>query len=158
MDRKMDKDMRTAFWRAFHASPVIMMRLANIPGHAEPMTAQLDQDAHHAIWFYTRRNNRIASGGAATGEVATLQHEVFASLSGVLVEETDAAVRAQHWSNAVEAWFPEGLGDREVVMLRFDIEDAEVWTAHLGVKGAFRLLTGKPIDQESAGEHAVGSV
>lgn len=158
MEREMDQDIRATFWRSFHNSPVIMMRLMNTDGHAEPMTAQLDQDAHHAIWFFAKRSNRIARGGKAMGQVATIQHDVFACLSGTLVEETDAATRAAHWSNAVESWFPSGKSDPEVVMLRFDIEDAEVWTAHIGVKGAFQLLTGRPIDQESAGEHAVGTV
>lgn len=158
MERTMDKDIRTTFWRAFHKSPVIMMRLMNSNGHAEPMTAQLDQDAHHTIWFYTKRNNRIAAGGKAMGQIATIQHDVFACISGTLVEETDAAVCAKHWSNAVESWFPGGMSDPDVVMLRFDIDDAEVWTAHVGVKGAFQLLTGRPIDPESAGEHAVGTV
>jgi general stress protein 26 len=158
MERKLDKDIRATFWRAFHTSPVVMMRLVNSTDHPEPMTAQLDRDAHHAIWFYTRRNNRIAAGGRATGEVATFQHEVFASLSGTLSEETDPGVRERHWSNAIEAWFPDGMNDPDVIMLRFDIDDAEVWTAHIGVKGTFRLLTGKPIDQGSAGEHAVGNV
>ena len=158
MEKPMDKETRSTFWNAFHASPVVMIRLTGSTDHAEPMTAQLDKDAHHAIWFYTRRNNRIAGGGKAMGQVATIRHEVFACMSGTLVEETDEAIRDKHWSNAVEAWFPNGKTDPDVVMLRFDIEDAEVWTAHIGVQGAFNLLTGRPIDQAKAGDHALGTV
>ena len=43
-------------------------------------------------------------------------------------------------------------------MLRFDIDDAEIWTAHIGVQGAFSLLTGRPIDQAKAGDHALGAI
>lgn len=158
MKKPTEADIRTTFWKAFQPSPVIMIRLVNTADHAEPMTAQLDRDAHHAIWFYAKRDNRIAGGGKAIGQVATINHEVFASLSGTLVEETDQAVREKHWSNAVEAWFPEGKNDPSVIMLRYEIDDAEVWTSHLGARGAFRLLTGKPIDQDKAGDHMVGAV
>lgn len=154
----MDHDIRDTFWKAFSASPFIMIRLEGSSEHAEPMTAQLDKDAHHAIWFYTKRDNRIGGGGKAMGQVMTRGHEVFACIDGTLVEETDPAIREKHWNNAVEAWFPGGKDDASVVMLRFDIGDAEVWTSDLGLKGAFKLLTGKPIHSDEAGEHALGAV
>jgi hypothetical protein len=43
-------------------------------------------------------------------------------------------------------------------MLRLDVEDGEVWTAELGLKGAYKLMTGKKIHPDEAGEHAVGAV
>ena len=89
----MDKDIREHFWKAFQTSPFIMMSLQGGHAHAEPMTAQLDKDAHHAIWFFTKRDNRIGGGGKAMGQVMTRGHEVFACIDGTLVEETDTAVR-----------------------------------------------------------------
>lgn len=154
----MDQDTRKIFWKAFQGSPFIMMKLEGAPGHAEPMTARLDKDAHHAVWFFCKRDNRIGSGGKAMGQVMTKGHDVFACLSGTLVEETDPSLRERHWDNAVEAWFPEGKADASVVMLRFEIEDGELWTAEPGIKGAFKLLTGKPIHPDEAGRHAVGAV
>ena len=139
----MDKDIRETFWKAFQASPFIMIKLDGAPGHAEPMTAQLDKDAHHAVWFFAKRDNRIAGGGKAMGQVMTKGHDVFACIDGTLVEETDTAIREKHWNNAVEAWFPQGKQDPSVVLLRFDIADGEVWTSDIGLKGAFKLLTGK---------------
>jgi len=154
----MDKDIRETFWKSFQPSPFIMIKLEGAAGHAEPMTAQLDKDAHHAVWFFAKRDNRIAAGGKAMGQVATKGHDVFACIDGTIVEETDPALRDQHWNNAVEAWFPDGKQDPSVVMLRFDIEDGEVWTADIGLKGVFKLLTGKPIEGREAGEHALGAV
>lgn len=158
MKRPMDEETRATFWKAFQPSPIIMMRLQGSAEHPEPMTAQLDRNAHHAIWLFARRGNRIAGGGKAVGQVVTINHNVFASISGSLIEETDPTVRDRHWSNAVESWFPGGRDDPDVVMLRFDMEDAEVWTTHIGVQGAFSLLTGQPIDQDKAGEHMLGAV
>lgn len=154
----MDKDIRETFWKSFQVSPFIMMKLEGASGHAEPMTAQLDKDAHHAIWFFTKRDNRIGGGGRAMGQVMTKGHDVFACIEGTLVDETDAVVRDKHWNNAVEAWFPNGKADPSVVMLRFDIADGEVWTSDMSLKGTFKLLTGQPMREHDAGEHALGAV
>ena len=154
----MDDDTRETFWKAFAESPFIMMRLEGSNEHAEPMTAQLDKDAHHAIWFFLARNNRIAAGGTAMGQVATKGHEVFACLSGNLIEETDPAIREKQWNTVVESWFPNGKNDPNVLMLRFDIADSEVWVSDLSIKGKFKMLTGMPVKASEAGQHAVGAV
>lgn len=154
----MDKHVQQEFWNAFAKSPFIMMNLEGSREHSEPMTAQLDRDAHHAIWFYTSKDNRIGSGGKAMGQVATKDHHVFACLKGQLTEETDRAVKEKHWDSRAKAWFPNGLDDPNVVMLRFDIEDAEVWTVDISGSGRIKLRTGEPITPEEAGEHAVGAV
>lgn len=154
----MDKEIRETFWKAFEDSPYIMMKLDGSNEHSEPMTAQLDRDAHHAIWFFLRRDNRIAAGGPATGHVSTKGHDAFASITGVLNPETDQSIREKHWNTIVEAWFPDGKNDPDVLMLRFDIEDSEVWLADMSIKGKFKMFTGQPIKPHEAGEHATGPV
>jgi general stress protein 26 len=154
----MDSKLRHEFWEAFQKSPYIMLALEGTNEHSEPMTAMLDKEAHHAIWFYCARGNRIAQGGRAMGQVVTKGHDVFACLSGTLVEELDREVFEKHWSKPVEAWFAGGKDDPEIMMLRFDIDDAEVWTADLSLTGKFKLLTGNEIRTEEAGKHAVGAV
>ena len=154
----MKQELREEFWKSFEDSPFIMIRLDAAEGHAEPMTAQLDRDARHTIWFFARRGNRIAAGGRAMAQFSSKGHDVFACLAGTLVEETDPAVMEKHWSNAAEAWFPDGRDDPELMMLRFEIDSAEVWTADPGVLGKFKLLTGSPVSAGDVGDHAVGLV
>ncbi|MCB2047389.1 MAG: pyridoxamine 5'-phosphate oxidase family protein [Novosphingobium sp.] len=154
----MNHEVQIEFWESFNKSPFIMVRLEGSTDHAEPMTAQLDKDAHHTVWFFTTRDNRIGKGGRAMGQVSTKGHDVFACISGNLVEETDKARWDKHWDNAAEAWFPNGREDPNVIMLRFEISDSEVWTADTSIVGKLKLLTGKPISPEEAGEHAVGAV
>ena len=154
----MDKKIREEFWHAFGKSPVVMIRLDGAGGHAEPMTAQLDPDAHHTIWFYTARGNRIATGGAAMAQFSGKGHDVFACLAGTLVEETDQATIDRHWSKAVEAWFPKGRTDPDLIMLRFEIANSEVWTVDPGIIGRFKLLTGQDLRYSELGQHAVGVV
>lgn len=154
----MNKELQHEFWEAFEDSPFIMMRLEGSTDHAEPMTAQLDKDAHHTIWFFTTRDNRIGRGGKAMGQVCTKGHDIFACISGTLVEETGTARWDKHWDRVAESWFPNGRQDPNVVMLRYEIEDAEVWSADPSIMGKLKMLTGRPISAEEAGEHAVGAV
>lgn len=154
----MEKKLRDEFWHAFEKSPFIMIRLENSGDHAEPMTAQLDRDAHHTIWFFTSRDNRIAGGGKAMAQFSGKGHDVFACLSGNLAEETDRARFDKHWSKQVAAWFPKGRDDPNLLMLRFEIASAEVWTADPGLVGTFKLLTGNAIRSDEMGKHEVGLV
>lgn len=154
----MEKEVQLKFWKAFADSPFIMMKLDDAPGHSEPMTAQLDKDAHHAIWFFTKRDNRLAPGGTAMGQVVTEDHEVFACLAGTISEETDKAVWDEHWDRHAAAWFPDGREDPNVMMLRFDISDSEVWTVDPSLVGKFKLMTGMKIDADEVGDYAKGPV
>jgi general stress protein 26 len=122
------------------------------------MTAQLHRDAHHQIWFYASRQNRIAAGGHAMAQYSSKGHDVFACLSGTLVEEIDDAIIDKHWNRYAETWFPGGRNDPNLMMLRFEIAEAEVWTADPGVIGRFKLLTGSKVSSDELGEHAVGLV
>src|SRR5262245_34249941 len=118
----MKKELREEFWQAFEKSPFIMIRLDGAHGHAEPMTAQLDREALHTIWFFASRNNRISAGGRAMGQFSAKGHDLFACLAGTLVEEADKARIDKHWSKEVEAWFPAGRNDPNLLMLRFEID------------------------------------
>ncbi|MET0361979.1 MAG: pyridoxamine 5'-phosphate oxidase family protein [Sphingobium sp.] len=150
----MTETIQKEFWKAFAHSPFVMVRLDGDHGHSLPMTAQLDRDANHAFWFYASRDNRLAKGGAAMAQFVAKGHDLFACISGTLHEETDPAVIDRYWSNQVEAWYEGGRNDPKLLMLRFDLADAEIWTADLGVKGLFKLMTGRTIDPQEAGRHA----
>lgn len=146
------------FWKSFAKSPITMIRLEGSNNHAVPMHAQLDADAHHQIWYFTANTSRIAAGGRAMAQFMSKGHDLFACISGTLVEETETAVRDRHWSNELEAWFPNGRNDPKVIMLRFEIEDSEVWTVDSGPVTSFKLLTGIPIKETEAGDHEVGKL
>lgn len=150
----MTDTIRTEFWKALEHSPFIMVNLTGDHVHSLPMTAQLDRDANHAFWFYTTRDNRLAKGGAAMAQFSAKGHDLFACISGTLREEIDPSVIDRYWSNQVEAWYEGGRNDPNLLMLRFDLDDAEIWTMEMGVKGLFKLMTGKKINPQEAGQHA----
>jgi len=146
-------EVRRHMWKKMAKSPFVMVELMGSEDHAEPMTAILDPDADGEFWFYTRRQNRIAGGGRAMVHYAAKDHALFACIRGTLARETDPAVIDRYWSNMVEAWFEGGRNDPDLVMLRFTLDDAEIWEGDLSIGGKFKLLTGMKIHPQQAGRH-----
>lgn len=154
IDTDSKKSIEKEFWKALDHSPILMVRLDDRNEHALPMTAQLDADAHGTIWFYTARDNRLSDGGSTMAQFASKGHDVFACMAGTLSQEQDRAVIDKHWSNMVEAWYPGGREDPNLVMLRFDIRNIEIWVADIGITGLFKMAVGSHIDPDEAGKHA----
>jgi len=147
-------DIKQRFWKELAASPFLMIGLTGDDAHSVPMTAQLDADANSAIWFYTAKDNRLAPGGPAMAQFAAKGHDLFACVHGALSVENDPAVIDRYWSRQVEAWYPGGRDDPSLLMLRFDLDDAEIWLADLSLKGLFKLVTGGDIRAEERSRHA----
>ncbi len=61
------------------------------------------------------------------------------------------------WSNAVEAWFPEGETDPNLALLRFDIDEAELWESDVSLTGKLKMLFGGKIRGDEEGSHAIVS-
>jgi len=145
-------DLRRDFWEAFEDSPFVMLQLDADPASAAPMTAQLDKDANHAIWFFTSRDNRFAAKGAATATFVGKGHDLFARFAGNLVEETSRERLDKQWSNFVETWFPGGKDDPNLLMLRMDLGDAAIWSGELGALATAKMGLGLSVRDEVAGK------
>lgn len=148
------KDLKEQFWKAMTASPYVMLQLDGDPDSAAPMTAQLDKDANHAIWFFTSRDNRFSTRGPATAIFAGKGHEVFARFSGHLVEETDRARLDKQWNNFVEAWYPGGKDDPNLLFLRMDLGDASIWGGEVGVLNTVKMALGMDVRDSIKGGFA----
>ena len=150
----MSDDIKQQFWKALADSPYVMVGATGEREHHIPMNAQLDEDANGAFWFFTATDNRLAAGGPAMAQFAAKGHDLFACISGTLVRENNRAVLDKLWNNSIAAWYPDGKDDPKLVLLRFDLDDAEIWTADPGVKGMFKLATGMTMKEGELGEHA----
>src|SRR3546814_13989965 len=91
-------------------------------------------------------------------QLAAKGHELFACISGTLVSESDRTVLDKLWSNSIAAWYEGGKDDPKLVLLRFDLIDAEIWTADPGIKGMFKLATGMAMKDGELGEHATATL
>ncbi len=144
------------FWEKLDDSPFVMLGIPSQAAHSMPMNAVFDDDIPNTLFFYTSRDNRafqaLPQDNKAMVQFSSKGHDFFACLSGTLSATTDPALIDKFWSNPVEAWYENGKKDPNLVMLRLDLEDAEMWRSDMDVIGMFKLLTGSTIDQEKAEE------
>lgn len=148
------EETKKKFWKELADNPTVMIALHGSNAHSEPMRCQLDKDVNGKFWFYTSTDNRIAAGGKAMAQFVSKGHDVFACIMGTLVPETDAAIIDKYWSNPVESWYAEGRNDPKLLMLRFELDDAEIWLADMSVKGIFKMMTGMTMKAGEMGDHA----
>ncbi|WP_239806823.1 pyridoxamine 5'-phosphate oxidase family protein [Croceicoccus hydrothermalis] len=147
-------ELKHEFWEKMAKSPFVMLQLDADPDSAAPMTAQLDKHADSAIWFFTYRDNRFATMGPATATFASKDHELFARFHGVLSEETSRERLEKEWSNSVEAWFPNGKDDPNLLMMRMDLGDASIWSGELGAITTAKMMLGMDITDDTKGGKA----
>ena len=154
MGDKTDKELRQDMWKAMSSSPYVMLGLDSDHRHFEAMYAVTDPDADSEFWFYTKKDNRAAPGGPAHVTFVSKGHDLFASISGTLVEETRPDIKQKYFNNQVEAWYDQGLQDPELLMLRFDLGTAEIWEQDQSLLGKLKMITGQTIKgSEEAGSH-----
>ncbi len=146
--------LKQKFWTELADSPFLFLQLDSDPHAAVPMTAQLDRQAHGSIWFFTSRTGPFAPGGPATGTFSSKGHDLFARFTGILSEETDRGRLEEEWSPAIEAWFPGGKDNPDLLMLRMDLGQAEIWNANLGFIDTAKMLLGFDVREEAEDDHA----
>jgi general stress protein 26 len=147
-------ELKRDLWKRMAQSPFLMIGLTGTGGHSEPLTAQLDEDQVDTIWFFTGKDNRLAKGGAVTAQFVSKGHDYFASLAGSVQVHNDPAMIDKLWSSQIEAWFPGGKSDPNLALLRFDIDDAELWESDLSLSGKLKMIFGSKINPSEAGSHA----
>jgi general stress protein 26 len=149
-----ESELKHEFWTHLSASSFVMLELDNAPHSAAPMTAQLDKDAHSAIWFFASRDGALARMGPATATFAAKDHKLFARFSGHLTEEKSRAVLDKLWTNAVAAWFPEGKNSPQVLLMRMDLGEASIWSGKMGALAVTKMLLGISVRDKVKGQHA----
>lgn len=152
-DHDSNHEIKEKFWRSMVQSPVVMLQLDADPDSAAPMTAQLDKEGHGNIWFFASRSGHFGHGGPATCTYASKNHDLFARFHGVLIEETSRERLEKHWSNFVEAWFPGGKDDPDLIMLRMDLGDASIWDSDLGPVTTVKMMLGMDVREDAEGHH-----
>lgn len=155
-DHDNPQEIAAKFLDKLKASPFVMLGLMD-GQHSEPMTAQLDDDQPNTLFFFAGRDNRAAKGGDAMAQFVGKGHDFFACLAGTLTPDNDPAQKDKLWNNQVDAWFPNGKAD--ALLLRFDIDSAELWETDISVSGRLKMLFGGTIKPSELSSYAVvGSV
>jgi general stress protein 26 len=107
--------------------------------HGRPMATQ-DAPFDGTLWFFTRADapkaEEIRQRPQVNVSYAAHPDQHYVSVSGTAEVVRDREKMKQFWSPLLRAWFPKGLNDPEIALLRVK---AEYWDAP---SGTFVLLAG----------------
>ncbi len=113
---------------------------------AHPLTVQ-DTEFDGDLWFVLSTESTTAQNLARDPQagVSLSSNSAWVSLSGTASFVSDRAKLEEVWSGPLEAWFPGGIDDPTVGLLKFDAESAEYWHSPGGaIVRAVAMLRGKP--------------
>ncbi len=146
--------LKEQLWKKLSDSPFVMVGLQGDGTHSEPLTVQLDKDQIDRLFFFVASDNRVAGGGKAMVQFVSKGHDFFACMSGTISVDDDRAMTDKLWSRQIESWFPGGKEDPSLTLIRFEIDDAELWEADMSLTGQFKMLFGGKIRPADEGSHA----
>jgi general stress protein 26 len=148
------QELEAKFWTALKSDMTMMLGLDGVEdGHARPMTAQIEGD-HGPIWFFTSKDNTIVQklgAGAGDRAIATFTakgHDLFATVHGRVVLDTNRETIDRLWNRYVAAWFEGGKTDPKLALLRLDAERAEIWLDASSLGAGIRMLFGADPKEE----------
>jgi general stress protein 26 len=97
---------------------------------ARPMTT-VQKSFDGTLWFFTSRTSppvqAVAINPSVGVQYTDTSSDLYVSLSGEAVIENDRVRKEGLWSPMVKAWFPKGIDDPDLVLLRIDVYKAEYW-------------------------------
>ncbi len=146
-------ELKTKFWTALADSPYLFLQKDGKNASAVPMSPQLDKDANSSIWFFTHTKSDFADLGTVTATFEGKGHEIFARFHGRLAVETSKARFDQFWSNFVEAWYDGGKTDPDLLFLRMDLGEAEIWSGDMGLLNTAKMALGMTVHDEGEERH-----
>ena len=125
-------------------------------GHlrARPMSTQeLDDDGD--LWFFTsdrtHKIDEIEADNRVNAAYSNPDDNVYVSVSGAASIVKDQAKIEELWNPILKAWFPDGLDDPTLCLLKVSVEEAEYWDSPnsklVQIAGFVKaLVTGRQID------------
>ena len=125
---------------------------------SRPMaTQQTESDGD--LWFFTQASAAKAEEIRANPHVnvsyASPRENRYVSVSGTATLVRDRKKMEELWDQLYKAWFPQGLEEPDLALLRVDVERAEYWDAPSGMMAEIAGLLKVPATggQSAAGEN-----
>jgi general stress protein 26 len=149
-----EAEITEKFWDSLRSDRTFMLGLAGVDeGHAQPMTALLDGDRDGGpIWIFSAKNvdlvKALGEGKPAIGNFVSKDHDLFATIHGMLTVSNDRAVLDRLWNPFVAAWYEGGKSDPQLQMLQFSPERAQVWLNETSLLAGIKLMLGKDPKKE----------
>jgi len=92
----------------------------------------LELDAENALWFFTSATSpKVAEIAGGDWQVslsyANPEKQDYVSVSGTATLVRDAVKMRALWTDWAKPWFPKGLDDPDLALLRVQMHKAEYW-------------------------------
>ena len=154
----------TLFYEKINAIKFAMLVTHDAEGlmEARPFTTQA-AGRDGAVWFFTSIDSEAVADIRQNPTVllcyADSAEHRFISSSGTASLSHDRALIEELWKPAFKLFFPQGLEDPSLTLLRVDIVKADIWDS--GKSKMEQMLTmakvavGIDIDKEDLGKHSV---
>jgi len=111
---------------------IAMLTTATADGtlHSRPMATQ-EADPQGNLWFLTRKDSskisEVQSERHVNVSFAEPKDTRFVSVSGTVELVEDRKKIEELWNPIYKAWFPRGLEDPEIVLMKVHVSEAEYW-------------------------------
>ncbi len=151
-----------SLWKKIRPVKFAMLTCRDTSGDltSRPMTTVQDQ-FDGALWFFCSRAAPVIAAldrdGAVNLTYAEPKDDLYVSLSGMASIDTHRERREQLWNVMVQAWFPGGIDDPDLLLLRVDVHAAEYWDVQESKAVQLFKLTRAIVSGErpsQLGEHA----
>lgn len=97
---------------------------------SRPMSTQ-KAEFDGTLWFFTNdathKVDEIERDNRVNVSYAKPEDNVYVSVSGAASISKDRQKMEELWNPILKAWFPKGLDDPHICLLRVDVEQAEYW-------------------------------
>jgi general stress protein 26 len=99
---------------------------------SRPMVTQ-EADFDGGLWFFTKADSAGAGQVEAEGQVnVTYENSlesIYVSLSGRATLVQDRQLIEKQWNEELRVWFPEGVNDPQLALLRVAVDNWAYWDA-----------------------------
>lgn len=110
----------------------MMTTISNGKLQSRPMSTQ-EMDDGGCLWFFSRDNthkaDEIASDNRVNCAYSDKGDNRYVSVFGRASIVKDRKKMEELWNPVHKAWFPDGLDDPNICLIRVDVEEAEYWDA-----------------------------
>ena len=97
---------------------------------SRPMSTQ-KAEFDGTLWFFTsdqtHKTEEIEKDNRVNASYSKPEDNVYISTSGMASISKDRAKMEELWNPILKAWFPDGLDDPHLCLLKVDVEQAEYW-------------------------------
>jgi len=139
---------------AFSSAMLVTQAMDGAEPHARPMGLVGDATAFDGtLWFFSGDQSRKIAEIARQPRTSLIlqsdrEHAYLHVVGWAAVDDDKERMRALY-SPILRTWFPDGLADSHLTLIRFDVDRAEYWSSPGGMLqrfGAFTkaVLTGQP--------------